>query len=168
MKEESLKISTLYTTLIRKGLVTEDGKLTTVGSELLSFIRTKTRTRLPKLKVDNPDFDEWWKTYPGTDTFTQNGRVFTGNRALRTGKDDCRAKFSKILLEGEYTAKQLIEALKYDVNQKKQASFTARTNKLSFMQNSLTYLNQRSFEPFIELINTGIQTEETNIGTTDI
>jgi hypothetical protein len=38
------------------------------------------------------------------------------------------------------------------------------------MQNSLTYLNQRSFEPFIELIKEGAVIEETHkpTGSTDI
>ncbi len=66
-------------------------------------------------------------------------------------------KFEKIIIEGDYTAEELIEALKYDVVQKKEASFKTGNNKLSYMQNSLTYLNQRSFEPFIELIKKGIR-----------
>jgi len=38
------------------------------------------------------------------------------------------------------------------------------------MQNSLTYLNQRSFEPYIELVREGAQVEEANkpTGGTDI
>jgi hypothetical protein len=36
------------------------------------------------------------------------------------------------------------------------------------MQNSLTYLNQRSFEPFIELIKEGHKIEETKSNSTDI
>ena len=34
-------------------------------------------------------------------------------------------------------------------------SIKTKTNRVTFMQNSLTYLNQRSFEPFIELIREG-------------
>ena len=37
----------------------------------------------------------------------------------------------------------------------KENSVKTKTNRLTFMQNSLTYLNQRSFEPFIELIREG-------------
>jgi len=49
----------------------------------------------------------------------------------------------------------MVEALKYDVMSKKEASIKEGTNKLKYMQNSLTYLNQRSFEGFIELIKKG-------------
>ena len=95
--------------------------------------------------------------------------TFTGSRTLRNSKDDCRLKFDKILLEGEYTPEQLIEALSFDVLQKKEASVKEKTNKLKYMQNSLTYLNQRSYEPFIELIQEGAVIKETQqIGGTDI
>jgi hypothetical protein len=69
-------------------------------------------------------------------------------------------KFDKILLEGDYTAAQLIEALKYEILQKKEASVTTNTNRLTFMQGSAVYLNQRSFEAYIELINEGGTIEE--------
>ena len=39
--------------------------------------------------------------------------------------------------------------------QKKDNSVKTGVNKMTFMQNSLTYLNQRTFEPFIELIKEG-------------
>jgi hypothetical protein len=54
--------------------------------------------------------------------------------------------------EGDYTADDLIKALEYDVKQKRNASVLSKTNKITYMQNSLTYLNQRTFEPFIELM----------------
>jgi hypothetical protein len=77
---------------------------------------------------------------------------------------------NKILDEGEYTIKELIDALEFEVNQKVNNSIKTNTNKMSFMQNSLTYLNQRTFEPFIELIREGHKQEiDTPIsGSTDI
>ena len=154
--ERSMKISALYQTLIRKGLIsTSDEKITTEGIELLRFIETKEATKIIKRKPDTTQFEEWWKVYPGTDTFTHKGKKFTGNRGLRQNKDECRLRFDKILLEGEYTAAELIEALEFDVLQKKENSVKTATNRLSYMQNSLTYLNQRSYEPFIELIKEG-------------
>lgn len=165
-----MKIDALYNGLYRKGLITETDKLTTAGFELLAFIGTKNTTKYIKKKPATSEFEEWWKTYPGTDTFTYKGKTFTGSRTLRNSKEDCRIKFDKILLEGEYTAAQLVEALQFDVLQKKEASINSKTNKLSFLQNSLTYLNQRSYEPFIELINEGAKIIETTVskGSTDI
>lgn len=155
-----MKINALHQGLVRKGLITEDGKLTVNGTELLVFLDTKEKSKFVKTKPKNTDFEEWWKTYPGTDTFTYKGKTFTGSRTLRPAKEDCKIKFDKILLEGEYTAQDLIDALKFDVLQKKEASLKENTNKLKYMQNSLTYLNQRSFEPYIELIREGVKIKE--------
>ena len=166
--EDSLKISAIHQGLIRKGLITDNGALTTIGVELLVFLDTKEQTKLVKKKSTTSDFEEWYKVFPGTDTFTHKGKTFTGSRNLRQNPADCRIKFDKILIEGEYTTKELIEALKFDVLQKKEASVKENTNKLKYMQNSLTYLNQRSYEPYIELIKQGIQIKETQSNGTDV
>jgi len=127
-------------------------------------------TKIVKKKPATTEFEEWWKEYPGTDTFVYKGKKFTGSRSLRRDKDECRLRFDKILLEGEYTATQLIEALKFDVLQKKENSVKTGTNRLAYMQSSNTYLNQRSYEPFIELIKEGAKIEEAPkvVGGTDI
>jgi len=167
--EESAKINTLYFSLKRKGLISETGdKITTLGQELLIFIDTKDSSKFVKKKNDVTLFEQWFKAYPGTDSFEYKNKTFTGCRSLRQNKDECRLKFDKILLEGEYSAETMIEALNYDVIQKKEQSIKNSTNKLTYMQNSLTYLNQRSFEPFIELIKEGHKIEETKNNGTDI
>jgi len=154
--EGSMKIDSVYQSLIRKGLITKDDeKLTLIGKDLLKFIETKSDVKIIRRKPATTDFEEWWKTYPGTDSFEYKGKTFKGTRALRLHKDDCRLKFDKILIEGEYTASQLIAALNFEVIQKKEASLSTSTNRLTFMQGSSVYLNQRAFEAFIELINDG-------------
>ena len=159
--KDSMKVSALYQSLIRKGLITEtDDKLTVLGKDLLEFVEAKDSKKIIRRKPATTDFEEWWKTYPGTDSFEYKGKTFKGTRAIRKGKDECRLKFDKILLEGDYTATQLIEALKYEILQKKEASVTTNTNRLTFMQGSAVYLNQRSFEAYIELINEGGTIEE--------
>jgi hypothetical protein len=169
--EGSVKIAALRQTLVRKGLITEtEEKLTTIGKELIKFIDTKEPKKIVKKKPATTEFEEWWKAYPGTDTFKHGGKSFTGARSLRQNKDECRLKFDKILLEGEYTAAELIQALEFDVLQKKESSVKTGTNRLTYMQNSLTYLNQRSYEPFIELIKDGAKIEQAPkiVGGTDI
>lgn len=130
-------------------------------------METPSVTKLERRKDTSTEFDDWWKAYPGTDTFTHKGKSFKGVRTLRQNKEECKLKFNKILLEGEYTGKQLTDALLYDVLQKKESSVANKTNKLTYMQNSLTYLNQRTFEPIIELLGADIK-EEQIIDSTDI
>ena len=168
LRTDNIKIEALYQTLVRKGLITEKG-LTLTGKELLKFINIKEPTVRIQKKVDiTSEFEEWWKAFPGTDNFTYKGKKFSGDRTLRKTKEDCQLKFDKILEEGEYTAKDLIDSLNLDVLQKKENSVKTGTNKLTYMQNSLTYLNQRSFEPFIDLLKEGYNVEDkapTNGGT---
>ena len=141
-------------------MITEEYKLTIEGKELLAFFDTSSRETIVRVKQDGDLFEQWWKVYPGTDTFTHKGESFTGTRGLRVNKDECKIKFDKILGEGEYTADDMLAALQFDVTQKKENSVKAKANKLTYMQNSLSYLNQRSFEPFIELIKEGNKIEE--------
>ena len=166
----SAKICNMMQTLVRKGLITKENKLTTQGLDLLKFMESEQPIKIVKATPANVQFEEWWKAYPGTDTFTHKGKRFSGSRSLRQNKEECKIRFDKILLEGEYTVSQLIEALQFDVLQKKENSVKTGANKLTYMQNSLTYLNQRSFEPFIELIKEGAKIDEApkTAGGTDI
>lgn len=170
LSEGSDKIAALIQSLVRKGLMSKEHKITTVGKEILIFAQSTETTKIVRKKPATTEFEEWWKAYPGTDTFEHKGRKFSGSRSLRVSKDNCRLKYDKILLEGEYDAATLLDALKYDVTQKKEVSVKTGTNKLAYMQNSLTYLNQRSYEPFIELIQSGDKLEESpqTFGGTDI
>jgi hypothetical protein len=168
---ESPKLGALYQGIYRKGLLTEDNKLTLAGKAVLQLLDKKEENVVLKKKsVVEDDFNIWWKTFPGTDTFVHNGVSFAGTRSLRAKKDECKLKLNKILAEGEYTIEELVQAIEYEVLQKKENSVKTSTNKLSYMQNSLTYLNQRTFEPFIELVREGhkIVKEHVATGSTDI
>jgi len=160
LSDASMKIASVYHSLIRKGLITaDDEKITTLGRDLLDFMNAKSTGRIIRRKPASTDFEEWWKAYPGTDSFAYKGKTFKGTSALRLYIEDCRLKFDKIILEGEYTAQQLVAALYFEVTQKKESSITTNSNRLTFMQGSSVYLNQRSFEPFIELINEGAKVD---------
>jgi hypothetical protein len=173
--EGNPKIGVLFQGIVRKGLLTEDSKLTLSGKAVLDILNKEVIEK-PTLKrsaasVPTEDFERWWKAYPGTDTFTYKGKSFSGTRSMKRGRDDCKTKLSKILNEGEYTIDEMIAALEYEVLQKKENSYKASENKLKYMQNSLTYLNQRTFEPFIELIRenkTVDTTDNTSPGSVDV
>jgi len=157
------KIDNIISTMIRKGLISEDELLTNEGRELLQFLSsTEAHPKIPrKKKVVVADvFETWWKAYPGTDSFEYKGKKFKGTRALRVKKEECKAKIQKILKSGEYTIEELIQAVKLEINQKQENSYKTGTNKMSYFQNSLTYLNQCTYEPYIELVRAGHKVEE--------
>ena len=169
--ENSMRLSAIYQSLRRKGLIAKDeDKLTTIGTDLLTFVgEFHISKKFVKRKANATEFEEWWKTYPGTDTFTYEGRKFRGTRALRKDKQACKIKFEAIILEGDYTGQQLIDALKFEIAQKVNMSMKTKQNRLTYMQNSLTYLNQRTYEAFVELINEGEDTGPAQpTGSTDI
>lgn len=158
MCAEDTKLAALYQGLVRKGLVSEDCKVMIEGKNILEFLSTpieESATLGKRKPIDDDRFNLWWNAYPGTDTFMHKDIAFSGSRSLRVAKEECKLKLNKILEEGEYTLEELVGALKFDVLQKKENSVKNKANKLTYMQSSITYLNQRSFEPFIELIKEG-------------
>ena len=167
---EDAKVAVLHQSLVRKGLLFEtENKLTTIGKELLIFIDSKDRKRIVKPKVESIEFDLWWTTYPLGDTFEYKNKRFEGLRTVRVRKDDCRIKFNKIVIDGEVTAIELIDALKLNIFRIKEASVKTNDNKLRFLQNSFTYLNQCSYGSFVEEVRAGVKITETkSVGATDI
>lgn len=153
--KENVKISAMKQSLLRKGLITEEDKLTSIGQELILFMESRIAGKISRKKPESGEFNEFWEVYPNRTTFEYKGRVFTGDRALKADKTTCQIKFEKIVSEGEYTAREIIEALKMELIEKKEASFKSGDNKLKYMKNSLTYLNQKAFDPYVEDIRKG-------------
>lgn len=148
---EGIKVSHILSTMRRKGLLTEEDKITVEGENLLNFLSSDIGVKFVKKKPGAGAIDVFWKIFPARDTFEYKGRKFEGARSLRTAKDDCREKLESILNEGEYTSNQVMAAIEYDITMKKEQSVKTGKNNLTYLQNSLTYLRQRSFEPFIGL-----------------
>lgn len=157
--EGNPKLEALYQSLIRKGLITEKDELTIAGEALIKFLNTKEKVKLVKKPSEPSVFDQWWAAYPATDTFKYKNKTFYGTRSLKAGKEECKIKLEAILNEKEYTLEVLIKALEFEVVQKKENSIKTGANKLTYMQNSLTYLNQRTYESFVDLIKEGISSE---------
>lgn len=171
--KNSVKISTLYTTLLRKGLISEAGFTTIIGKDLLQYAESDKDEKFVKKKADDSGFDKWWDTYPSREKFIYKGREFKGSRGFKVKRDECKRKFNDIIMEGKYTASQLIKALEIEVLEKKEESIRTRENKLKYMQNSLTYLNQRTYQSFMEeVLNENKDAEKLsnlfNDGVTDI
>lgn len=149
------KVKAWKQNLFRKSLVTESGEITTLGKELLRSLidHSSSPREVIKKAVSNADdaFDKWWKEYPSTDNLLYLGKAFPGSRGLRQKKEECRKKFGEILLEGNYTPEDMIAALKTELIMKRNQSVRDNENKMKYMQNTLTYLNQRTFENFVDL-----------------
>ncbi len=167
---ENPKIENVFQTISRKGLCTEDGHITISGKELLNSLKEEKEIPIRKkrnVEKNNDEFEKFWTTFPSTDTFSYKGKTFQGTRSLKAKKEECKIKLKAILNEGEYTIDEICKAIELEILQKKENSIKTGTNKLSFMQNSCTFLLQRSYESFIELIKEGIEIKETNLITSN-
>lgn len=148
--------------LIRRGLVTEDNKITLLGQELLDFLTTKIAKKIVRKKETNTEFDEWWQAFPMTDHFEYKGRIFTGSRKMRVQIEKCALKFNQIVNDNIFTARQIIEATKYVILLRKEASLKKKSNELTYMHNSYTFLDQKDFEPFVKLAEDGVKITDSN------
>lgn len=164
----SKKIEVIYKSMKRKGLITDDDKLTQIGIEILGFISLKSNKVLIKPKPIASDFDKWWEVFPSNDKFTVKNKSFGPTRSFKASKEEARLLFNKIVLNGEWTAKQIIEGTRYDINLKKERSYKKGSNQLKFLQNSSTYLRHETFKGFIGLGNFKEVKSITKLGSTDI
>lgn len=170
LTKDNIKLDGMRLSLIRKALITEDNKLSTLGQELLDFMASKIASPIVKKQASTKEFDEWWESYPGTDHFEYKGRVFTGSRGMRVQKEKCKLKFNAIINEGVYSARQIIDATKFVVILKKENSFKKKTNELTYLQNSFTFLDKDHYVPFIDMMKSGVPIENSQPigGGTDI
>jgi hypothetical protein len=165
--EESKKVKAIYSSLIRKGMISEDEKLTTLGLDLIEFVSKKTNKKFIKKKAERSDFDDWWDVYPTTDHFVMGTKTFKGTRALRINTEKCRLVFNQIINEGKYTKDDLIRALEYEIKMRKSNSLRKNSNELSWMKSSEPYLNQKAFDAFVKL-SKETKVQSAPVGSTDI
>lgn len=154
------RVEGLIQGLHRKGYLLSNDQLSTPGESLVGYAKLsapmKELIAYDKAREESA-FDKWWKAYPATDIFEYRGRKFTGTRGFRVKKEECKLKFQKILQEGEYSGEDLVRALEYEVAIKKEASVKEGENKMRYMQSTLPYLNQRTFENFVEISKQPLQ-----------
>jgi len=100
-------------------------------------------------------FNEFWDTFPISDKWGK----FPATRSLRSDKSGCNKKYVKLLLEEGYKHEDIIKALKYQVSLFKKNT-TLVDNKMKFFQNSSTWLNQKTFTSYLELMNDNIEDDE--------
>lgn len=99
-----------------------------------------------KLTNNNHKFEEFWLTFPNSD---EHG-IFKKTRILKAGKDNCKRKYIEYLTKGsEHT--DIIKALKYEIKLRKDVN--NGQNKMTYMKNSLTWLNSKEFEIILETMD---------------
>jgi hypothetical protein len=145
------KMEAINQLLTRKSFLSE-GRITPLGQKVYESLRCggMAKDAIQELKKElSSSFDIWWNIFPLHDGFTTGTRKFDKTRALRTSKSDCQNLFNKAVAQGPYTAEQIIAATKAHISSVKAQSAKTRTNKLSFVHNSATYLRQQDYVAWI-------------------
>lgn len=134
--------------LQRKGYIDGKQQLTEYGKALYKSLFEDVVAVKPKRAVEKNDlFEKWWETYPATNDFEINGRHFQGSQVKRVQKAECQKMFN--VLSNSYKPEDIIDATAYHIKNAKEVSFKKRENQLTYVTNSLRYLTQKYFEPFI-------------------
>ena len=160
----------LMQALVRRFLITEEKKLTLDGERVFEFLQTDGDVEgYLRPKTGDDGFDRFWKAYPSNDSIIHNKKIlFKPTRSLKAKKEEAAELFRQILGEGEFTADQIIKALEYEVKAKTETSIQIRENKMRYMQNSSTWLRQRTFAQFISIAELDNQPETKSAGAVDI
>lgn len=115
-----------------------------------NFIKQETETlqEVPEIKsYDIQDkFDEFWGLFPNSD---EHG-IYRKTRILKGNKDICKKKYNLFLSQG-IKHEDIIKALRYELKLRKDSN--NKNNNLTYMKNSLTWLNQKEFEIILETMS---------------
>src|SRR6187455_2815526 len=87
--QENMKLDAMHQSLVRRGLINDENRISILGNELLEFMESKIATTIVRKKPSTKEFDDWWEAFPSTDHFEYKGRVFTGSRGMRVQKEKC-------------------------------------------------------------------------------
>lgn len=152
------KIAAINQMLLRKELICENG-VTLSGDELLSYLGEDTVDRKIVKRIKSEGFDKWWQVYPATNMFSHKGKTFTGTQSKRIKKPECKILFAKYVNEG-MPAEDIIAATEFHITTAKDESYKQGKNQLSYIANSHRYLNEKMFEPYIELYKQSAKVQE--------
>lgn len=134
-------------------VLTEKGRLLIeeLSNPNFTYIeKSDLKTKFKKIKNTLDErFFEWWKKYPTGDEWEQNGKKFSGTRSFKVKQEDCQVKYLQVINSIPHS--DMILAIDYELHLKKKQSLNTGINKLCFMQNTLTYLNQASYLGYIEM-----------------
>lgn len=144
------RIDAINQTLLRKQLITDENIVTVSGDDLLGYLEGNEDDKGIVKRLKTNDFDRWWLIYPSTNMFTYKNKVFKGTQNKRVKKIECRALFNRYLNEG-YTAEDIINGTEFHFQVAKDLSWKKGENQLSFIANSLRYLKEQMFSPYIDL-----------------
>lgn len=147
----------IFSALKRKMWIDDNLKLNIAGLDVLRQLeeleKNPKELKSDKIKENFKEeikekFEEWWNVYPSTNNFTYRSTHFTGIQSKRIKKEDCFDLFYKLTLKFEPDL--IIRATANHIEIAKLESYNKGQNQITFIPNSLRYLREEIFLPFIK------------------
>lgn len=139
----------VYNSLVEKKMFTKNKQVSKLGRETVEAIQNISI----RSKKSEELFNQFWELYPKNDSHSIYPRTCT----LRENKPKCKLLYLRLIQEG-YNGEQINKALSNEVNHKMATSI--RDNQLKFMKKSINWLSNRSFEGWMDDIETTSNEEE--------
>lgn len=116
---------------------------------------TTNKTVKTPIKDKNHMFEEFWLTFPSSDEHS----IYKKTRILKAGKDACKRKYIDYIKAGA-DHNDIIKALKYEIKLRRDSN--NGQNKMTFMKNSLTWLNSKEFEIILETMEEDVDSNNSS------
>lgn len=117
-------------------------QLTPYGENSIASIL---QAEIPTSKVNNVEFEEFWKAFPASD---KHGN-YPNSRKIRSNKPETFKAWNKVLAEGN-THEEILSALKAEVHDRKHSSSIKNGNALKYMKGSVKWLESHAFLDYLD------------------
>lgn len=140
---------------------------TEIGCRLLQDLYNLQPSPLKKIAlksiqpVYSDDYEQWWITYPASAKFQYKGRTFTSTRGLRDKKEEVYPLYQEA--RSIFTAEQLLNALKVEIEERKIESWKSRNpdyNAMHYMKATAAYLRSGRYKLYIDEIMPIVEPEK--------
>lgn len=104
------------------------------------------------VKNEDEMFEEWWKTYPTSPSWTSDdgNTTFSASRTLKNlRKPEAKKRYLKLLNQG-LKHEELLGALKYEIQLIKLDSIKKNENKMIYFKGMESYLNTERYLLYID------------------
>lgn len=129
--------------------------LSVKGEDLLDLLSSTSLQSFTSITVTSADqqeqnegrFEEWWKTYPTTCSWTSDDKAvkFVGSRNLKNlTKAAAKKRYLKLLNQG-LKHEELLGSLKYEIKLKKADSIKKNANQMEYFKGMESYFNQERY-----------------------
>lgn len=135
------------------GIVTKEiikGTIEDITQEqFIADTGTKKERKEKGLLIADSLFEDIWKAYPASASFSYRGVKFNNSRILRSNRAVCEMLYLKAIQSKQITGEQILSAIKKQVQMVKEESYESGQNRMQFLPTIEVYLRQQRYEAIL-------------------